>query len=546
MADQVQHQTGMKTTLGLTGVTINAMALIAPGAFLWTTFQSQSSTGATSMWSAVFVATLIALLTAMAYAALAVRYPEAGTGSSYYFAEVAILHKEEHRHFKFARLTKFLVGWASHLYYWIYPGVMVAFMGSLITYIVQFFNPNFAATPGLTTNLEMIAICIVFSLIVGLIAYMGVTGSTLASIIINVIQIVALVIFSIVAIVFRLQHPSYAYVHHNALSVLVPHDVNGFIYQATIAILLVVGFESATALGAEAKNPKRDIPRAVILSLIIQAVIFYFLEYFAANFVIGTYYSSGTGKSKVTDFAAASNSIAPIGDLAKIFGGSFGTAFAAILAATVVIALIGTSLACLNTGVRVTYAMGRDKEMPVVFGFLHGKFRTPHVGVIVLTIISAIIGSYGVLNANNLVQVAVVSNIGTFILYGITCIVCVIAFASVPGRSIFGTLIAPIIGAVLNIAMLVAVVYFAVVGGDPGRTNVIIAGIFSVAWLVIGFLFLFGRKLVTGVPILHPEDYKAKVPVVSETSVVSEAPVVSEFSAGSETPGLGGVSLAGE
>ena len=197
-----------------------------------------------------------------------------------------------------------------------------------------------------------------------------------------------------------------------------------------------------------------------------------------------------------------------------------------------VIALIGTSLACLNTGVRVTYAMGRDKEMPVVFGFLHGKFRTPHVGVIVLTIISAIIGSYGVLNANNLVQVAVVSNIGTFILYGITCIVCVIAFASVPGRSIFGTLIAPIIGAVLNIAMLVAVVYFAVVGGDPGRTNVIIAGIFLVAWLVIGFLFLFGRKLVTGVPILHPEDYKAKVPVVSETSVVSEAPVVSEFSAG--------------
>ena len=58
---------------------------------------------------------------------------------------------------------------------------------------------------------------------------------------------------------------------------------NGFIYQATIAILLVVGFESATALGAEARNPKRDIPRGVILSLVIQAVIFYFLEYFAAN-----------------------------------------------------------------------------------------------------------------------------------------------------------------------------------------------------------------------------------------------------------------------
>ena len=38
-----EASTGMKPTLGLTGVTINAMALIAPGAFLWTTFQAQSS-----------------------------------------------------------------------------------------------------------------------------------------------------------------------------------------------------------------------------------------------------------------------------------------------------------------------------------------------------------------------------------------------------------------------------------------------------------------------------------------------------------------------
>src|SRR5271165_5194565 len=85
-------------TLGLTGVTINAMALIAPGAFLWTTFEAQSVSGGTSMWAAVFVAVLIALLTAIAYAALSARYPEAGTGSSYYYAEISVLQQEEHRH----------------------------------------------------------------------------------------------------------------------------------------------------------------------------------------------------------------------------------------------------------------------------------------------------------------------------------------------------------------------------------------------------------------------------------------------------------------
>src|SRR5213078_2894064 len=177
--------TGMKPTLGLTGLTINAMALIAPGAFLWTTYQLQAApSSAMSMWFAVFVATAIALFTATAYATLAKRYPEAGAGSSYYFAEASVLQQEEHRHFKFARLSKFMVGWASHLYYWIYPGIMVAFMGLVIEYIIQqSFDPTFGTGQG--GAFELIAICVVFSVVVGAIAYVGVTGSTIANIIIN-------------------------------------------------------------------------------------------------------------------------------------------------------------------------------------------------------------------------------------------------------------------------------------------------------------------------------------------------------------------------
>src|SRR6266571_4665054 len=284
-----ETSTGMKPTLGLTGVTINAMALIAPGAFLWTTYQLQSApSSAANMWFAVLVATVVALFTATAYATLAKRYPEAGAGSSYYFAEASVLQREEHRHFKFARLSKFIVGWASHLYYWVYPGVMVAFMGLLITYIIQTFNPSFG------TPLQEVIVCVVFAGIVGMIAYVGVTGSTVANIVINVIQIVALVTFSVLAIAYRLTHPNVHYLHPSALSVITPHSLSGLLFQSTIAILLVVGFESATALAAESKNPGRDIPRAVLLSLVIQAVIFYFLEYFAANFFINTgYHNSG-------------------------------------------------------------------------------------------------------------------------------------------------------------------------------------------------------------------------------------------------------------
>jgi len=497
--------TGMKPSLGLTGVTINAMALIAPGAFLWTTFQSQSNPGsAMSMWFAVFVATAIALLTATVYSALAKRYPEAGTGSSYYFAEASLLHKEEHRHFKFARLSKFIVGWASHLYYWVYPGVIVAFMGLLITYIIQTFVHSFGAP------WQEIIVCVAFACVVGMIAYIGVTGSTLANIIINVIQIIALVTFSILAIVYRMKNPSVPYLHPSALSVIMPHSFSGLIFQSTIAILLVVGFESATALAAESKNPGRDIPRGVMLSLVIQAVIFYFLEYFAANFFINGNYKNAAGSG----FAAAFGSSAPIGDMAQIIGnqllGGNGIAFATIIAITVVIALVGTSLSCLNTGVRVTYAMGKDTELPVIFGFLHGRFRTPHVGVIVLTIISALIGVYGVLNIDNLTQVILISNIGTFLLYGMTCLIGLIAFAGVKGRSLFGTMIAPVLGGALNVLMLFGVLYFALAGGGSTQTDTIIAAGFALLWLVIGFGFLYGRKIVRGVPVLHPEDYKVK------------------------------------
>src|SRR5262249_9556857 len=151
-----------------------------------------------------------------------------------------------------------------------------------------------------------------------------------------------------------------------------------------------------------------------------------------------------------------------IGDIAHHLFGGGGTIFATLIAASVVIALVGTALSCLNTGVRVTYAMGKDKELPVVFGFLHGRYRTPHMAIIVLVVISAIVGSYGVLDIDKLTQVTLVSNIGTFILYGMTCIICIIAFAGVAGRNVFSTIIAPLLGAALNIVMLVFVIYYAI------------------------------------------------------------------------------------
>src|SRR5579864_7446951 len=84
----------MKPTLGLVGLTVNAMALIAPGAFLWLTFGEQCLYGAPmagcTMWFGFLMALVLCFATAMAYAELSKLYP--GAGSSYVYAEQAFLH----------------------------------------------------------------------------------------------------------------------------------------------------------------------------------------------------------------------------------------------------------------------------------------------------------------------------------------------------------------------------------------------------------------------------------------------------------------------
>jgi len=555
-----------RPTLGLTGLTVNAMALIAPGAFLWLTFQIQALYGApmagSAMWFGIVVALLLCFATAISYAELSKLYP--GAGSSYFFAEQAFLSKT--KAYKFARLAKFVTGWASHLYYWVYPGVMVGVTAILAGYLLnQFFPDTFSGT--YNSPLFMILFCAVFALGVAYIAFRGVTGTTNVNLAINVIQIAALLVFAVIAISYRVGHPegskglhlvngvpvdfvvaqepvlengkpkldptgapvtqnkmdadgnpvpemkdgkpvpfvlSYApdqavtmepvdadhpkdltphfKFHPTASSVTAPHGFSFIFIQACIAILILVGFESVTSMGEEARNAKRDIPRAVLLSLAIQGFVMYLIEYFGANYLLNQGYT----------LADAAGSGAPIGDMMVIVGtwlfGSYsaGRAFMLVQAATVFLALIGTTLSCLSTGARVTYAMGRDEEVPEHFGMLHGKRLTPHRAIWTLAILSAVVGvitvavylggttpaalepkyqnfwyAFGLFKPetyaklpNTLVITTLVSNFGTFLLYMLTCIVAIVAFREHHTFHGFKHFVVPVFGLIANLACM--------------------------------------------------------------------------------------------
>ena len=538
MAEQTTGE--MKTTLGLTGLTFNAMALIAPGAFLWLTFITQAGEGNTtpSMWIGIFFALLLCLATAVSYAELAKLYP--GTGSSYYFAEQSFLNHE--KAWRYARLAKFIVGWGSHLYYWIYVGAMVAVTGAFCGYMTGTLWPTFmsAANPG---PMFMMLCAILFSFGVAYIAHRGVTGSTAVNIAMNVIQISALIVFSVMAIGYRMSHPagsvawqwdaasgdsyncefqtdaqnnivrdasmvpqckkdasgapvpyhvSYPWndsmgnfvSHPNAKSVIGVHSFGWMFVQANLAILILVGFESCTALGGEARNAKRDIPIAVITSLLIQGAVFYLFEYFAANYFLNSGYP----------MTNAPSSAAPIGDMMvmvgnAMFGPGHGRTFMLIEALTVFLALIGTTLSAMNTGARVTYAMGKDQEVPEAFGMLHGKNLSPHRAIWILAVIAAVLGclglsvlfgntaaisdatiaalphgfwsSFGYMShdamaklPNSLLALELSSNFGTFLLYGLSCMVCMVAYHRHPNFRFLRHMGIPMFGLLANLVCM--------------------------------------------------------------------------------------------
>lgn len=580
----------MKKTLGLTGLTMNAMALIAPGAFLWLTFYIQASTGVTgpAMWLGIVLALLLCLATAVCYAEMAKLYP--GTGSSYYFAEQSFLNHD--KAWRYARISKFIVGWASHLYYWIYPGVMVGVMGILVGYLVGTIWPSFmnASNPG---PVFMMAVAVVFSFLVAYIAYRGVNGSTAINVAINVIQISALLVFSVLALGYRLNHApnkpglqfdstsgaAYSYefatvkkmvdgketedvardadqtpkpkldaagqpvpyivtyptadekgnflTHDTASSVVKPHNWGWVFIQATVAILILVGFESVTAMGGEAKNAKRDVPIAVIVSLLVQGLICYLIEYFAATYFLNSGYT----------MQSAAGSAAPIGDMMIMVGDALlgpgrGKIFMLVEAATVFLALIGTTLSCMNTGARVTYAMGKDREVPEHFGLLHGKTLTPHKAIVTLAIISAVVGCIAVSMAfgdagaptdaaiaglphglwssfgysthdkmaalpNSLLTITLASNFGTFLLYMLSCFICLVAYHKHPRFSVIRHLLIPLFGLVANLACMAFYIIGPFMGYGTKMEPLLAIGI-ALVWAIYGGIYFIRSSKTSG------------------------------------------------
>ncbi len=134
-----------------------------------------------------------------------------------------------------------------------------------------------------------------------------------------------------------------------------------------LAIFTLVGFESATSLGSEAKDPLRSIPRAVTWSAILCGSFFVFCAY---TEVLG-FRGEATSLDKST---------APLHVLVHKAG--LPAALGVLIDIGAVVSFFSCMLACITAAARVLYLMGQHGTMHSLLGEAHGLRQTPHRAVL--------------------------------------------------------------------------------------------------------------------------------------------------------------------
>ncbi len=177
--------------------------------------------------------------------------------------------------------------------------------------------------------------------------------------------------------------------------------------------------------------------------------------------------------------------------IGNAFLGGNGFAFMLVIAATVAIAIVGTTLAAMNTAVRISFAMAQDTEMPDIMGLLHDKYATPFMGIVIMVIISGAIGTIGVLGGVvALTGITLASNLGTFILYAMICGLTIVAFSGKIDFSFFKHSIIPILGLIGNVVLVLTIFIVGIItGGTTAQATYLALGIASV-WLIVSVLYL--------------------------------------------------------
>ena len=325
-------------------LTINA--LIGTGIF-FATGLAAAVAGIDSIYSWI-LAIICSILIALVFAELASIYPKAG--GVYEYTKRA-----------FGKPMGFCVGWIS----WVISNIVIAMLvvGAL-DYISVIFPIQHA-----TKILLAVGIVVLFNFI----SFRGIeiSGKMLLGFSLITMSVLFVVIFS-GSSTFDLSN--FSGKSFGGIPLIAPIMIGMF-----YAIETFFGWESIAFLSEETKNPKKNIPKALMVGTIIVSIIV-ILVVIAA---LGSVSAEELGASNYSLLLVVSNFFDP--QIVKVI--SFFT----------VLTITGSAASWIITTPRLIYAMSRDKVLPESFSMVHKKYRTPHYAIFLQTVITLLIigsGSY--------------------------------------------------------------------------------------------------------------------------------------------------------
>ena len=366
------------------------------------------------------------------------------------FAEVASRFESTGGMYLYAResfgpVAGFQVGWL----YWIVRMTSFAANCNLMLAYLTLFVPG--ANVGFAR--ELLILCIV-AFLVG-VNVLGVRQSAMLTNVFTIGKLAPLILLAVVG-AFFVEPANFTF-----------GDLPGYSSVTTSVVLLIyafVGFEATVIPAGESKDPKRDMPFALIGALIVIAVLFIAIQVVAVGTVPGL-----------------ASSERPLADAAGSFLGPIG---ASLIGVGAVVSILGNLNGGLLAGSRIPFAMGERGEVPGALARVSEKFKTPVVSLVLTGLVTAILTL-----KSDFVGALTVAVITRLLVYAVTC-------ASLPVFRFRKS--APEAGFKAPAGIVLSFMSLAVVAWLISNVDLMKEGRGMVGAIVAGLVIYFGFKVVSG------------------------------------------------
>ena len=370
-ATDTTHHVGLVRNLGLFDITmIGVGAMIGAGIFVLTGIAA--GTAGPALILAFALNGVITVLTAMVYAELGSAIPEAGGG--YLWVKEGLPGP-----------NGFLAGWMSWFAHAVAGSLYGVGFGGFIYELLRllFLDPAahhdehtgvFLSGPlhlpfGIElTEAELVqkVFAVLIILLFLFINYKGTSETGAVGNIVTVLKVIIIMIFIVSGLFVVFGEP----VRFENFQPFAPNEIIGIVSAMGLTFIAFEGYEIIVQAGEEVKEPRKNIPRAVFLSLAIVVPIYMLVAFVIMGAVDppeGVFIYDWLGDLGEIGIARAAAQFMPLGTVLIMIGGLLST----------MSALNATTF----SSTRVSFAMGRDRALPDGFSSVSGKTRTPHVAL---------------------------------------------------------------------------------------------------------------------------------------------------------------------